>query len=68
MKISNDDQFKIDEIRKNMNTQDKWLKGDYIDFYNRDVGFLLDLVKKVATRKKLKKKRVGGRYEINRCY
>jgi hypothetical protein len=34
----------IEWIKKNLNTQKKWRKYDYVDFYNRDIKFFLKML------------------------
>ena len=47
MKLSKEDISIINWIKDNINTQDKWDKDDYADFYNRDVKSLLNIIDKL---------------------
>ena len=53
MPISPEDQLKISWIKDNMSTQSKWLKQDYVDFYNRDVDKLMEIIEKLKKGGKL---------------
>jgi hypothetical protein len=43
------DHQQVDWIKKNLYyTRESWRKSDYIDFYERDVKFLLKMVEKMS--------------------
>ena len=48
MILAEDEQKRIELIKRDFNTRNKWSKQDYSDFYFRDVGLLLGIVDRLA--------------------
>ncbi len=59
--ITNDEQKRIDVIRRDFDTQNEWSKQDYADFYFRDVKLLLDIIDRYATQPDVEGKSLPSR-------
>ena len=46
--ITEDEKRRIDLIKRDLSTRNKWSKQDYSDFYYRDVTLLLNLVERLT--------------------
>ncbi len=53
MNLTKEEQLKIDWIKTNLKTRNKWSKQDYSDFYFRDVTLMYEIIKRETTMRKL---------------